>query len=58
MALVIYIIALVITVLLMKVADLVHPTSGDVRIAVFLGILFLVNYILGLVPMSQTRRAP
>ncbi len=58
MALVIYIIALVITVLLMKVADIVHPTAGDVRIAVFLGILFLVNYILGLVPFSRTRRAP
>jgi hypothetical protein len=58
MALVIYIIALVITVLLMKVADIVHSTAGDVRIAVFLGILFLVNYILGLVPFSRTRRAP
>jgi hypothetical protein len=58
MALLIYIIALVITVLLMKVADLVHPTAGDVRVAVFLGILFLINYILGFVPFSRTRRAP
>jgi hypothetical protein len=58
MALVLYIIALVITVLLMKVADLVHPTGGDIRIAVFLGILFLVNYILGFVPFSRSRRAP
>lgn len=58
MALLIYIIALVITVLLMRVADLVHSTAGDVRIAVFLGILFIVNYVLGLVPLSQGRRAP
>ncbi len=58
MALLIYIIALVITVLLMRVADLVHPTTGDIRIAVFLFILFLVNYILGLVPRNQPRRAP
>ena len=58
MALVLYIIALVITVLLMKVADLVHPTAGDIRVAVFLGILFLINYILGFVPFSRTRRAP
>ena len=58
MALLIYIIALVITVLLMKVADLVHSTGGDIRVAVFLGILFVVNYILGLVPRAQTRRAP
>jgi hypothetical protein len=58
MALLIYIIALVITVLLMKVADLVHPTSGDIRIAVFLAILFVINYVLGLVPRSQPRRAP
>jgi hypothetical protein len=57
MALVIYVIALVITVLLMRVADLVHPSSGDIRVAVFLGILFIVNYVLGLVPMTQTRRA-
>jgi hypothetical protein len=58
MALLIYIIALVITVLLMKVADLVHPTAGDIRVAVFLGILFLINYILGFVPFSRTHRAP
>jgi hypothetical protein len=58
MAFVIYIIALVITVLLMRVADLIHPSTGDIRVAVFLGILFIVNYILGLVPMSQPRRAP
>ena len=58
MALLIYIIALVITVLLMKVADLVHPTGGDIRIAVFLAILFVINYVLGLVPRSQPRRAP
>jgi hypothetical protein len=58
MALLIYIIALVITVLLMRVADLVHPTGGDTRVAVFLGILFLVNYILGRVPLSPTRREP
>jgi hypothetical protein len=58
MAFLIYIIALVISVLLMKVADLVHPTSGDVRIAVFLAILFVINYILGLVPLAQARRAP
>ena len=58
MALLIYVIALVITVLLMRVADLVRPTAGDIRIAVFLGILFIVNYVLGLVPMRQTRRAP
>lgn len=57
MAFVIYIIALVITVLLMRVADLVHSSSGDVRIAVFLGILFLVNFVLGRVPMSPGRRA-
>lgn len=58
MALLIYIIALVITVLLMKVADLVHPSSGDTRVAVFLAILFVVNYILGLVPSARTRRTP
>jgi len=58
MAFVIYVIALVITVLLMKVADLVHPSGGDIRIAVFLGILFLVNLVLGMVPMSRSRRAP
>jgi fucose 4-O-acetylase-like acetyltransferase len=58
MALLIYIIALVITVLLMKVADLVHSTAGDIRIAVFLGILFIVNWILGMVPMARSRRAP
>ena len=58
MALLIYIIALVITVLLMRVADLVHPTSGDTRIAVFLGILFVINYVLGLIPLSGIRRAP
>jgi hypothetical protein len=58
MAFLIYVIALVITVLLMHVADLVRPTGGDVRIAVFLGILFLVNYVLGLVPRGQSRRGP
>jgi fucose 4-O-acetylase-like acetyltransferase len=58
MALLIYVIALVITVLLMKVADIVHPTSGDIRIAVFLGVLFIVNFVLGLVPLTQTRRTP
>jgi fucose 4-O-acetylase-like acetyltransferase len=58
MALLIYVIALVITVLLMKVADIVHPTSGDIRIAVFVGVLFIVNYVLGLLPLTQTRRAP
>ena len=58
MALVLYIIALVLTVLLMKVADLIHSSGGDVRIAVFLGILFLVNFILGRVPLSPARRAP
>ena len=58
MAFLIYVIALVITVLLMRVADLVHPTVGDIRVAVFLGILFIVNYVLGLVPMAQTRRGP
>jgi hypothetical protein len=55
---VLYLIALVLTVFLMRVADLVHATAGDVRIAVFLGILFLVNYILGRVPFSGARRAP
>jgi hypothetical protein len=58
MAFVIYVIALVITVLLMKVADLIRPSGGDIRIAVFLGILFLVNIVLGMVPMSRSRRAP
>jgi len=58
MALLIYIIALVITVLLMRVADAVHPSSGDIRIAVFLAILFVVNYVLGLVPRGPVRRAP
>jgi hypothetical protein len=58
LALVLYVIALVLTVLLMKVADLVHSTAGDARIAVFLGILFLVNYVLGRVPFSPARRAP
>ena len=58
MALVLYLIALVLTVFLMRVADLVHATAGDVRTAVFLGILFLVNYILGRVPFSGARRAP
>ena len=58
MALLIYVIALVITVLLMRVADLVHPSAGDVRLAVFLGILFVVNYVLGLVPLGSARRAP
>ena len=58
MALVLYVIALVLTVLLMKVADLIHSSAGDYRIAVFLFILFLVNYILGRVPFSQSRRAP
>jgi len=58
MALLIYIIALVIAVLLMRVADLVHPTSGDIRVAVFLGILFIVNYVLGLMPLSGVRRKP
>ena len=57
MAIVLYVIALVLTVLLMKVADLIHGSSGDVRIAVFLGILFLVNYILGRVPFASSRRA-
>ena len=57
MAIVLYIIALVLTVLLMKVADLIHGSAGDVRIAVFLGILFLVNYVLGRVPMASSRRA-
>lgn len=56
MALLIYVIALVITVLLMRVADLVHPTAGDIRVAVFLGILFLVNYVLGFVPIARPRR--
>ena len=58
MAILIYIIALVITVLLMHVADAVHGTSGDVRIAVFLFILFIVNYVLGLLPTASARRAP
>jgi hypothetical protein len=57
MAIVLYVIALVLTVLLMKVADLVHATAGDLRMAVFLGILFLVNYIVGRVPFSSSRRA-
>lgn len=57
MAIVLYVIALVLTVLLMRVSDLIHATAGDVRIAVFLGILFLVNYILGRVPFSPARRA-
>ena len=57
MAIVLYVIALVLTVLLMKVADLIHGSAGDVRIAVFLGILFLVNYILGRVPFASSRRA-
>ncbi len=56
MALLIYIIALVITVLLMHVADAVHGSSGDVRIAVFLGILFIVNYVLGMLPRGPARR--
>ena len=58
MGFVLYVIALVITVLLMKVADLIRPSGGDIRIAVFLGILFLVNLVLGMVPMSRPRRAP
>ncbi len=58
MALLIYIIALVITVLLMHVADAVHGSSGDVRIAVFLGILFIVNYVLGMLPRGPARRVP
>jgi fucose 4-O-acetylase-like acetyltransferase len=58
MAFLIYIIALVITVLLMRVADLVHPTAGDIRIAVFLGVLFIVNFVLGMVPLGSTRRNP
>ena len=58
MALVLYVIALILTVLLMRVADLVHSSAGDVRIAVFLGILFLVNYILGRVPFASARRTP
>jgi len=58
MAFLIYVIALVITVLLMRVADLVHSTGGDIRVAVFLGLLFIVNYVLGLVPSARTRRAP
>ena len=58
MAILIYIIALVITVLLMRVADAVHGTSGDVRIAVFLGILFIVNYVLGMLPAVPARRLP
>lgn len=58
MAFLIYIIALVLTVLLMRVADLVRPTGGDVRIAVFLGILFIVNFVLGMVPLRPARRNP
>jgi hypothetical protein len=58
MGFLIYVIALVITVLLMRVADLVHPTAGDIRIAVFLGVLFIVNLVLGLVPFARTRRGP
>ena len=58
MAVLMYIIALVITVLLMKVADLVRPTAGDIRIAVFLGVLFIVNYVLGMVPLGSPRRTP
>ncbi len=58
MAILIYIIALVITVLLMRVADAVHGSSGDVRIAVFLGILFIVNYVLGMLPLAPARRVP
>jgi len=58
MALLIYIIALVITVLLMRVADMVRPTGGDVRIAVFLGVLFIVNWVLGMVPRGSARRTP
>jgi hypothetical protein len=57
LAIVLYVIALVLTVLLMKVADLIHGSAGDVRIAVFLFILFLVNYILGRVPFASSRRA-
>lgn len=58
MALLIYIIALVITVLLMHVADAVHPSSGDVRLAVFLAILFIVNWVLGMLPRGSVRREP
>jgi len=58
MAFLIYIIALVITVLLMKVADMVRPSGGDIRIAVFLGILFIVNFVLGMVPLGSPRRNP
>jgi fucose 4-O-acetylase-like acetyltransferase len=58
MAFLIYIIALVITVLLMRVADMVRPSGGDIRIAVFLGILFIVNFVLGMVPLGSPRRNP
>jgi hypothetical protein len=58
MVLLIYIIALVITVLLMRVADLIHPSGGDTRVAVFLAILFIVNYVLGLMPLSGMNRKP
>jgi hypothetical protein len=47
MGLVLYIIALILTVLLMNVADMVHPTVGDTRTAVFLAILYLVISVLG-----------
>ena len=56
MSFLIYLIALVITVLLMKVADAVHPTAGDIRLAVFLAILFVVDYVLGLVPLRAPRK--
>jgi hypothetical protein len=45
--LLLYIIALVITVLLMHVADMIHPSDGDTRTAVFLAVLYVVISVLG-----------
>jgi hypothetical protein len=62
MGLVIYVICVILTVLLMHVADLVHPTTGDVRIGVFIGVLYVVAYFLGAFsypyPKSFWTRAP
>lgn len=47
MGLIVYIVAVILAVLLMHVADLVHPTTGDVRMGVFIGMLYIVAYFLG-----------
>jgi hypothetical protein len=55
MAFVVYLVALILTVLTFRVLDLAFTLQGDWRIAVFLAVVWLWGALIGVIPWPAVR---